>query len=350
MATTLVQSNSSKPAGTPGTVQLTSTVTSGNLLLLGINWGNNAGTYTISDDASNTWHQFPNVATGIVGLNDLNAYWAIAGSSPATLTVTVTVTGGGAHGMRLAVYEYSTTTGWGTTPIDVGNSNSTTTGTASGNPGNITPTNTGELLVSFIQFANTTSGDTVASPFTEQPTSGGTAGTGWRSDGRADGADNTNSGNTSVTASWTWTSSVGYSALIAAFAPAAGGGGAMTGGATGAASVSGTLAGAGALNASITGITSLSATLAGAGDLAGSIAGAAAVSGTLAGDGFLGDSIAGAASVSGTLLGAGALAANILGHASVSGTPSGGAITQLTMLYAGVANNVVQNMGFGIDN
>lgn len=221
MSITLVQSNSSHPAGTPGTCAFSTNVTAGNLLLIGINWGNSTGTYAITDTLGNTWTQFPSVPTGISGLNDLNAFWTVSASSGAN-TVTATISGGGAHGLRLAVYEYSSTTGWPANPVDgTGNKSSSLSGVTTANPGNITPSASGELVVSYIQFGNTTSADAVSTPFTERPTAGGTAGTGWTSDGRADGADDQSSGNTALTCTWSWVTAVAYSALICAFKPAA---------------------------------------------------------------------------------------------------------------------------------
>ena len=221
---TLVQSGSSKPATGSGTVSLSSTVGAGDLIIVGINWGNFAGTYAVSDSAGNTYTQFPSVQIGISGFNDLNAFWAINTSSQSSITVTVNITGGGTHGMRLSIFDYSSSTGWLASPVDQGNSQHNATAGPSGNPGNITPTVAGTLAWSAIQLV--TSGATaiiVTSPYTERPTSGGTAGTGWTSDARADSGDNQSASTSSQTCSFSWSSiNSGYSSLIANFIPAAG--------------------------------------------------------------------------------------------------------------------------------
>jgi hypothetical protein len=223
---TLTQTGSSHPANTPGTVTLSGSVAAGDLIIVGINWGNNVGTYQVQDGAGNLYTQFPSVQSGNTGFNDLNAFWAINTSPQSSLTVTVTISGGGSHGMRLAIFEYACSTGWAASPVDQGNSQHNATSVIVATPNTISPTVTGTLGWSAIQFVvavtgiNMTAGGSVL--FTEQPTSGGTATTGWTSDGRADSADRVLDLTTNQTATYNWTTSSGYSALIANFKPGSG--------------------------------------------------------------------------------------------------------------------------------
>lgn len=219
-AISVLQSASSKPAGSPGTVTLSSALSNPSLIVVGINWGNNAGTYGVTDGAGNTYSHCLGFATGLASMNDLNCFWAVNTSTAASDTITVTVTGGGAHGMRLAAYEVSAGAGlcWPASPNEAGTSNNNSSSVTSGNSGSITPAATGEFLISFIQWGNTISAASASAPFSEDPTSGGTAGTGWTSDGRADGATDLSSPNTAIQANWTWTTAIFYSSTINAFA------------------------------------------------------------------------------------------------------------------------------------
>jgi hypothetical protein len=223
---TKIQNNNSNPAGTPGTITLSSSVAGGNILWIGINWGNNAGTYAVADNASgctNTWTRFGSVQIGVTSpnaLNDLNAYYTVnCGTQAGGITVTVTVTGGGSHGMRLALEEDHSSTGIPASPADQSNSAACNTSAAQTcGPGNITPTVSNTLTIAMVGLQS--AGATALlgqSPCTDDP-AGGTSGGGWASNGRSDSAINLSSGTSAFTCNFNWTSTNSFaSSLIANF-------------------------------------------------------------------------------------------------------------------------------------
>lgn len=223
MSTTLVSSVSNTATGV-STINVTmgAATSVGDLICVGINWGNTTGTYAVTDNAtggSNTYTQFPSVQTG-TSLNDLNAFYAHAATAE-TLTITVTISGGGSHSLRVGVLIFHSTTGWvsGTGVVDVGNSAiDTNVAHTTANPGNITPAASGELLVSFIEWG---SGAVSGISVTSWNEDAGGTGPGWGGLGRSDGAYLLSSGNTATTATWNWTTGQNSSSLICAFKPAA---------------------------------------------------------------------------------------------------------------------------------
>ena len=225
----LVQSKSvSCSAATNCTITLSSNTTSGNLLIFGLNWGNTAGTITACDGGScsttcptstDTWSTIPSnpVADG-ASSNEINVTYTKA--TTALTSLTYCVSGGGSHTMRMGVFEYSSTTGWQSSPLDVSATSSNSSNTSAGS-GTITPAASGELVFAAMQWAVAVSAITVSGTgMTEQPTSNGTAGTGWISAGRIDGCDNENSGNVSTTCTFSWTTAAASSGTIGAFKPA----------------------------------------------------------------------------------------------------------------------------------
>jgi hypothetical protein len=201
MSISLIQSRGGSSTGTNTvTLAYSSNNTSGNLLIVDVDWGAGGvtGDYTFSDTLGSTWTKHPN---GPI--------------------ITVTVANNGNHTLRIGIYEYNSTTGWQATPFDVGNS-STQGNATTANPGTITPAAAGELVHANMQWTSAVSAITCTSPYTEQP-AGGTAG--WISDGRADSGDNQNCASGSQTCTFNWTTTASSSSLIAAFKPAAGGGG-----------------------------------------------------------------------------------------------------------------------------
>jgi hypothetical protein len=151
-------------------------------------------------------------------------FWAICTNAQSSLVITLTMTTGGSHTIRLAAFDYNSTTGWQSTPFDVGSAGSgsaVTTGSATA----VTPAAAGELAHSCIQFGSgAVSSITVTSPYVEQ-VAGGTTGSGWIADGRADSGDNQNCASGSQTCTYNWTTAQGFSSLLAILKPTAGGGG-----------------------------------------------------------------------------------------------------------------------------
>lgn len=217
----LVQSNSASASTQSQAVVLSGAVAAGDLIIVGVNFGSSVGgTYTCTDGAGNTYTEFPNVVKGNASFNDLTAFWAINTSGQSSLTITVGAPGGVNHTLRVAAFEYSATNGWQSSPVDQGNSGNSTVAVTTLSSGNITPTISGTLAWSAIQFAVVTNSLTVTSPYTEQPSSGGTAQTGWRSDGRADSGDNQNASTSSQNCTFSWANASACSSLIANFKPA----------------------------------------------------------------------------------------------------------------------------------
>jgi hypothetical protein len=226
-ANTLTSSTSNSTASV-STANLTfgSNVANGDLIIACDNWGNNVGTHAVTDNksgGSNTYTAFLNNQTGITGLNDLYCAWAINSGSAAALTVTVTISGAGAgtHTLRIGIFDYNSSTGWASSPVDSvagGNGANSTTGTTMANPGNITPSASGELVFSSIQWSNTVNTTSVTT-CTERA-AGGSGGSGWGNNGRVDSSDVLSSGTSATTCMYSWAASVGYSTLIQAFKPA----------------------------------------------------------------------------------------------------------------------------------
>lgn len=214
-------SQSIASTGTSGvtskTVIFPSNVATGDLVIVAINWGNSSGTYTISDSASNSYTQFPAVETGTT-LNDLNGYWTIHAGSPSALAVTVSIASGGTHTLRVAIYDYHSNTGWPASPVDQSSHFLGSTGVTSGDAGSISPTVTGTLVFSAIQWSGAVSSVSVNSGFAEQ-TAGGTSGLGWLSDGRADSCDKQAATTSAQNCIFSWTTTVQYSAFVANFKP-----------------------------------------------------------------------------------------------------------------------------------
>lgn len=232
---TLTQSASSSTAGVSSANLAfgpSPNVATGDLIIVCDNWGNSAGTHAVTDSASNTYHTFPQVKTGIAGLNDLYCAWAIHAGSPAALTETVTVTGGGSHTLRIAIYDYNSSTGWLASPTDQSNASSTTSSSSTTGSVNIAPTVSGTLVFSAMMIQSTvTSGSFTVSGtgYSEQPAGGG-SGRGWGASGagdtRADGCHNLNAGTGATGCSFSWSpaSGGGFSFIEANFVPAAGAG------------------------------------------------------------------------------------------------------------------------------
>lgn len=219
MGVTLTQSNHANGTGISTlNVSLTGAVGAGDLIILDVNWGSATGTYAASDGAGNTYTAHGNGP--IVASNAAHMFWAICTNAQSSLTLTMTITGGGTHTLRLAAFDYNSTSGWQGTPFDVGSSG---TGSAvlTGGASNITPAAAGELVHSVIQWGNATATSiTVTAPYSEA-VAGGTTGSGWIADGRADSGDNTSCASGAQTCTFNWTGSSNFSALIAAFKPAA---------------------------------------------------------------------------------------------------------------------------------
>lgn len=233
----LVQSTSAHPNPCTGTAPATcaitysSSVTGGNLLVVGINFGNTLPStdYSASDNASgctDTWTQTPSPGTNNSSPNaigDITVLWSVACGNQASLTVTVSVASGGSHGARLGAYEYSSTTGWPASPVDKSGSSvaNTTPAGSSLNTASITPSVTGTLVWSAIAIASAGATSITVSTCTERPTAGGTAGSGWTSDGRADGADIQTGGTSATVCGWSWSSTNSFSdSVIINFKPA----------------------------------------------------------------------------------------------------------------------------------
>ena len=206
-------------------VAFTSNIASGNMLFTCFNWGNSAGTPTVSDTLTNTWTEFLSVVRGVSGLNDLSCFWAKAASSGAD-TVTESESGGGNHTLRVEIKEVSASTGWLASPVDQHNSasNATATCCTTGNPGNITPSVTSTFFVSAMQTGTSGVTNITVTNCTEEFGSG-TAGTGWLSDGRADGATISGASTSSQTCTYSWTTAAAWSALLGNFKATAAGGG-----------------------------------------------------------------------------------------------------------------------------
>ena len=226
----LTQSTSvtSTGATTSQTVTLSSAIGAGDLLIVGINWGNTTPTtyspgtnYTVSDTNGLTWNACP--VGPVIQSNSIGCFWAIDSAGHGSTTVTVSVANGGSHTMRLGAYNYASTTGWQGSPVDTQNHNSSATAVQSGDGGPVTPAAAGELIWTVIQFQTAgVTNITGTNGCTERPTSNGGSGTGWSAGSRADVCDVQNSGSTSVTPGFTWlTIGSGYSALSVVFKPAA---------------------------------------------------------------------------------------------------------------------------------
>lgn len=227
--TTLTQSTASSTASV-STVNLTfsGNVANGDLIIACDNWGNSVGTHAITDNksgGSNTYTVFANQVktVGNLGFNDLYCAWAIHAGSAAALQETITITGGGTHTLRLAIFDYASTTGWPASPVDQSNSNSNSGSVAILDPGNITPTVTGTLIFSAIQFTGVVSNIHISAGSCGMQEAGGTSGNGWASNGRADGADVQGATTSAQACSYAWTTNFGASALIENFKPNVGG-------------------------------------------------------------------------------------------------------------------------------
>ncbi len=229
--TTLVQSNSnSTAAGVSHTVALSSTVTAGNLLIVPFMFGANKAncTYAVSDTLGNTWTQHPSGATDDTSASDsVIIFWTKTGSGGASDTATITVTGGSCgggtdHTVRAGIFEYSATNGWPASPVDTSSAgNAGGSAATTGNAPNVTPSATGELIFSALVTGGTiTSGTfTVSGTGFTREDAGGTAGTGFASANRIEGCDNTSSGNTATTCTFTWTSTEFWGAETIVFQP-----------------------------------------------------------------------------------------------------------------------------------
>jgi hypothetical protein len=236
---TLVQSRSNGGGGQNfQTVTLTASTTAGNLLIVGVFYasGGTSPVMNVCDGtASNctapnagctgqtstdTFTALPNMP---VNAGVRQTYLAYAKASSALTSFTACGNAGG-HSMQIAVYEYNSTTGWQSSPLDTSATN--TGATAPGSGGNITPSASGELIFSVISIQNNGLTITISGTgMTEQPTSNGTAHTGWVEGGiafQSDGCDDENSGNTSTTCSFGGSANATWGAIIAAFKPAAG--------------------------------------------------------------------------------------------------------------------------------
>lgn len=123
----------------------------------------------------------------------------------------------------------------------------------------------------------------------------------------------------SLTGSGALASSIAAAATLTAALIAAG---AMGGSSTGSATVTGALTGAGAVSASVTGQATVTGALGGPGSISGAVSAAATVTGALTGAGALAGSVTGAATVTGTL-GGGSSYASIVGLATVAGALTG---------------------------
>lgn len=225
----LIQSNSIVSSGGVGSqgVAISSQVNLGDLILVGVQWGNQSGTFACADNqsgGSNTYTAFPSnpVSDTVTSGNEIWCCWGVAtATSAGGLTVTVTITGGGTHTVRMAAYAYRSTTGWKSpTPIDQSNVNHNGSAGTSGTAGSVTPTVAGSLVWSAIELSGAIgSGTLIVNAPMKIQNAGGTNGNGWGSADRATGSDNTNSGTSAINPSYSWANSVGYAATVATFLP-----------------------------------------------------------------------------------------------------------------------------------
>jgi hypothetical protein len=223
-AITIAQHNETTQTGSSGTCAMsTTTTTSGSLLVALVNFGNNAAgtTYAATDDrsgGSNTYTEFPTNGTvkAATGLNDLTGLWAINSGSQSSLTITVTVTGGGSHTLRIACKELTNGTGWLSSPVDVTNHASSSTSTVGPvGPGAVTPTVTGELLISAIQWGIITNSYSTSSSSPACTLQGGTGG--WASSQKANDCDIEGATTGSQNVQWSWANASGYSTIVITF-------------------------------------------------------------------------------------------------------------------------------------
>lgn len=223
MSVSLTQSNSASTAGvTSQAVTLSSTLASGDLIIVAGRWGNQSGTITASDGPGTTYTHITGSpkSDGVSGGNEAFLMWGILGSGQSSLTVTVSVSGGGSHTLTAAVFDYASTTGWPASPVETQTTNSSTNSANTGTSGNITTSNT-DLIFATIETSGafTAASASVSAPFTTRG-AGGTSGDGYASVDRAFGGDDQNASASNYNCTFNWTGTLGYAAIIAAFTPA----------------------------------------------------------------------------------------------------------------------------------
>jgi hypothetical protein len=226
---TLVQSNGCAVSGvTSTTCALSSTIANGDLLIVTGQWGNQTGTFTVTDNATgctNAWNQLsisPKSDTASGG-DDEFFFWAINCGPQSTLTATVAISGGGSHSLRFAIADFSSTTGWNASPLDVQNSNAVSgVGVTTGNPGSVTPSAGGELLFAVLGATTTVSSFNTSS--CTELDAGGSAGTGYAGSNHVVGCYVLSTGTSATTPTFNWTSASAYAAIGAVFKPSTGDG------------------------------------------------------------------------------------------------------------------------------
>lgn len=193
---------------------LSSSVASGNLLIInGSNGDQNAYTPSAAD-TFNTYHNLTGDSPvfGAGGGNSDFFVWTINGSTHAGgVTITASKTSTAESNWKEACFEVSSSTGWpsGTSALDKQNSGNITSGGTSITCATITPTSAGEFDFCGLELdgAPTASSFAVTGSGYVEQNPGGSAGTGYLGLTRDVAATNTSAGAGAQTPGFTWTTS-----------------------------------------------------------------------------------------------------------------------------------------------